>query len=207
MLLERMRGSWWKVSRWEITKIFPWNDLRSRSKPKSSSKITEASLAWKGLDYEEKYYWECRLTMKEEVIDQTPKRMYFCRVAITCWLCECRTEVRNICSDWNKEKRGCRTHKSRFILDQWSKYNRKSPCSIWSAWSTTCIILCYLLFIFQGSSVKAGTCETCGLSQQHCIGHFGFIKLALPVFHIGYFKNTLNLCQCICKVKSTFCIP
>ena len=65
-----------------------------------------------------------------------------------------------------------------------------------------------LLFIiyFQGSSVKTGTCETCGLSQQHCIGHFGFIKLALPVFHIGYFKNTLNLCQCICKVNFALCI-
>ena len=24
-----------------------------------------------------------------------------------------------------------------------------------------------------GCSVKTGTCETCGLSQQHCIGHFG----------------------------------
>src|SRR5271154_5703551 len=54
--------------------------------------------------------------------------------------------------------------------------------------------------LFQGTSVKTGTCETCGLSQQHCIGHFGFVKLTLPLFHIGYFKNTLTICQCICKV-------
>lgn len=50
--------------------------------------------------------------------------------------------------------------------------------------------------------MKTGTCETCGLSQQHCIGHFGYVKLSLPVFHIGYFKNTLTICQCICKVIS-----
>lgn len=27
----------------------------------------------------------------------------------------------------------------------------------------------------------------------------GYIKLELPVFHIGYFKNTVQLLQCICK--------
>jgi DNA-directed RNA polymerase III subunit RPC1 len=32
-------------------------------------------------------------------------------------------------------------------------------------------------------------------------GHFGagYIKLELPVFHIGYFKNTQQVLQCICK--------
>lgn len=32
-----------------------------------------------------------------------------------------------------------------------------------------------------------------------CAGHFGFIKLELPVFHAGYFRHTVILLQCICK--------
>lgn len=35
-----------------------------------------------------------------------------------------------------------------------------------------------------------------------CTGHFGYIKLELPVFHIGYFKNTLQILQAICKTCS-----
>ena len=27
----------------------------------------------------------------------------------------------------------------------------------------------------------------------------GYIQLHLPVFHIGYFKNTREILQCICK--------
>ena len=50
-----------------------------------------------------------------------------------------------------------------------------------------------------GVSDKVGTCATCKLKLADCAGHFGYIKLALPCFHIGYFKHTLNLLQCICK--------
>ena len=32
-----------------------------------------------------------------------------------------------------------------------------------------------------------------------CPGHFGNIKLALPVFHIGYFKHTVSILQVVCK--------
>ena len=32
-----------------------------------------------------------------------------------------------------------------------------------------------------------------------CPGHFGFVKLALPVFHIGFFKHTLSILQAVCK--------
>ena len=31
-----------------------------------------------------------------------------------------------------------------------------------------------------------------------CAGHFGYIKLEC-VFHIGYFKNIINVLQCVCK--------
>ena len=30
----------------------------------------------------------------------------------------------------------------------------------------------------------------------------GYIKLELPVFHIGYMKATLGILQCICKTCS-----
>jgi DNA-directed RNA polymerase III subunit RPC1 len=33
-----------------------------------------------------------------------------------------------------------------------------------------------------------------------CAGHFGYIKLVLPVFHIGYFKAIIAILQEICKV-------
>lgn len=46
---------------------------------------------------------------------------------------------------------------------------------------------------------KTSTCATCKRRLQDCAGHFGYIRFALPVFHIGFIKHTLNLLQCICK--------
>lgn len=50
-----------------------------------------------------------------------------------------------------------------------------------------------------GVSDKISVCATCNRKLQECAGHFGYIKLALPVFHIGFFKHTLNFLQSICK--------
>jgi len=36
--------------------------------------------------------------------------------------------------------------------------------------------------------------------MQECVGHFGYLDLELPVFHIGFFKLTIQVLQCICKV-------
>jgi DNA-directed RNA polymerase III subunit RPC1 len=38
--------------------------------------------------------------------------------------------------------------------------------------------------------------------MTECPGHFGFLKLALPIFHVGYFKHTVSILQCICKTCS-----
>lgn len=51
----------------------------------------------------------------------------------------------------------------------------------------------------MGVSDNFTECETCGGRLATCKGHFGRIKLALPVFHVGYFKHTIGLLQCICK--------
>lgn len=53
-----------------------------------------------------------------------------------------------------------------------------------------------------GVSDKVSTCATCKRKLVDCAGHFGYIKLALPVFHIGYLRHTLHLLQCICKTCS-----
>lgn len=50
-----------------------------------------------------------------------------------------------------------------------------------------------------GTSEKGQTCETCGSNMTDCPGHFGNLKLALPVFHIGYFKHTVAILQVVCK--------
>ncbi|TGZ83978.1 beta and beta-prime subunits of DNA dependent RNA-polymerase [Ascodesmis nigricans] len=51
----------------------------------------------------------------------------------------------------------------------------------------------------MGTSSKSGKCETCGEGLQNCNGHFGHVKLALPAFHIGYFKAITTMLQNICK--------
>jgi len=46
--------------------------------------------------------------------------------------------------------------------------------------------------------VKIGQrCDTCGESKE-CQGHFGYIKLAEPVFHLGYLSFVEKILKCIC---------
>lgn len=54
-----------------------------------------------------------------------------------------------------------------------------------------------------GTSDKTATCDTCGERMADCIGHYGHIRLCLPVFHIGYFKSIITILQNICKVRSS----
>ena len=55
----------------------------------------------------------------------------------------------------------------------------------------------------QGISQKDASCETCGKALADCIGHYGYIDLELPVFHVGYFRNIIIILQNICKVLLT----
>ena len=57
----------------------------------------------------------------------------------------------------------------------------------------------YFSFI-QGTSEKDNPCETCGKNLADCTGHYGYIDLELPVFHVGYFRLTITILQNICKV-------
>lgn len=58
-----------------------------------------------------------------------------------------------------------------------------------------------------GVSDKVNVCATCGSRMNDCPGHFGFIKLELPIFHIGYLKPTLSVLQSICKSCSRVLLP
>jgi RNA polymerase Rpb1, domain 1 len=60
--------------------------------------------------------------------------------------------------------------------------------------------LCWHCFFALQGVFKSGKCETCGLEAAFCPGHYGYIDLELPVFHPGYFKSTIKVLQCICKV-------
>ncbi|KAI9813282.1 MAG: hypothetical protein M1827_004224 [Pycnora praestabilis] len=59
----------------------------------------------------------------------------------------------------------------------------------------------------MGTSSKSGVCATCGESLQQCNGHFGHVKLALPAFHIGYFKMIITILQDICKDCARVLLP
>ena len=51
----------------------------------------------------------------------------------------------------------------------------------------------------MGTSQKDKKCQTCGEDLSDCIGHYGYIDLELPVFHVGYFRSIIQVLQCICK--------
>ncbi|KAI7872362.1 hypothetical protein BDF14DRAFT_1717191 [Spinellus fusiger] len=43
-----------------------------------------------------------------------------------------------------------------------------------------------------GTSNKEAVCDTCGQKMQECAGHWGYLKLVLPIFHIGYFRASCS---------------
>ncbi|CAA6654834.1 unnamed protein product [Spirodela intermedia] len=55
--------------------------------------------------------------------------------------------------------------------------------------------------------MQDGFCATCHGSFSDCPGHFGFLKLTLPVFNIGYFSSILNILKCICKSCARILLP
>lgn len=49
-----------------------------------------------------------------------------------------------------------------------------------------------------GPSDNNSDCATCGLNSLYCIGHFGHIELAEPIFHINYLPFVKKILSCIC---------
>lgn len=50
-----------------------------------------------------------------------------------------------------------------------------------------------------GTSSKTGFCSQCNEDLKNCNGHFGHVRLALPAFHIGYFKKIIEILHIVCK--------
>ncbi|XP_010483650.1 PREDICTED: DNA-directed RNA polymerase III subunit 1 [Camelina sativa] len=51
----------------------------------------------------------------------------------------------------------------------------------------------------MGPPTKRSICATCEGNFQNCPGHYGYLKLDLPVYNIGYFNFILDILKCICK--------
>jgi DNA-directed RNA polymerase III subunit RPC1 len=50
-----------------------------------------------------------------------------------------------------------------------------------------------------GISSKQGLCATCQEPLANCTGHFGYVRLPLPAFHVGYLRFIMSILQEICK--------
>jgi DNA-directed RNA polymerase III subunit RPC1 len=51
----------------------------------------------------------------------------------------------------------------------------------------------------MGVGRKDLVCATCFRTIETCPGHFGHLKLNMPILHIGYFKALINILKCVCK--------
>ena len=49
-----------------------------------------------------------------------------------------------------------------------------------------------------GVSLLNINCATCGYDSTHCVGHFGHIELAEPVYHVGYLPWIKKIMGCVC---------
>ncbi|EXB53230.1 DNA-directed RNA polymerase III subunit RPC1 [Morus notabilis] len=51
----------------------------------------------------------------------------------------------------------------------------------------------------MGPANKFSECATCHGRFSDCPGHYGYLKLALPVYNVGYLSTILDILKCICK--------
>lgn len=58
-----------------------------------------------------------------------------------------------------------------------------------------------------GVGNKQDVCLTCNEKLVTCVGHFGDVKLVLPVFHIGLIKQTVQVLSCVCKKCGVLLLP
>lgn len=59
----------------------------------------------------------------------------------------------------------------------------------------------------MGTSTKDRSCETCGKPLADCVGHYGYLDLELPIFHVGFFRSTIVILQSICKTCARVLLP
>ena len=50
----------------------------------------------------------------------------------------------------------------------------------------------------MGTTDMGKVCNTCGLDNLECPGHFGHIELARPVFNYHFIDITQKILKCVC---------
>jgi DNA-directed RNA polymerase III subunit RPC1 len=50
-----------------------------------------------------------------------------------------------------------------------------------------------------GTGTKTAFCGTCGELSKDCSGHWGFVRLEAPCFHIGFLHFTIEILNQVCK--------
>ena len=50
----------------------------------------------------------------------------------------------------------------------------------------------------MGTTDMGKKCNTCGLNNKGCPGHFGHIELARPVYHYHFIDMTVKILKCVC---------
>ncbi|KAJ2299426.1 DNA-directed RNA polymerase II core subunit rpo21, partial [Coemansia sp. RSA 2705] len=68
-----------------------------------------------------------------------------------------------------------------------------------------------LLDPHMGTIDRNVKCHTCRESMNECPGHFGYIDLAKPVYHIGFITKIKKVLECVCwncgKLKADYTKP
>ncbi|KAF6146859.1 hypothetical protein GIB67_018512 [Kingdonia uniflora] len=57
------------------------------------------------------------------------------------------------------------------------------------------------------ASMTGGKCATCHGDWTTCAGHWGHLKLVLPVFNIGFLPSIIDTLKCICKSCARVLLP
>lgn len=102
----------------------------------------------------------------------------------------------------------CISRMSQWII--WKCKNFKSMlhllvCFLMCLKPTCAPLSAVLLCFFQGTSEKDRPCLTCGKNLADCLGHYGYLDLELPCFHIGYFKAIIGILQAGLQCEGTRC--
>lgn len=59
----------------------------------------------------------------------------------------------------------------------------------------------------HGSCSEEYACKTCQLRYQDCINHESHIRLARPIYHLGFYDVVVQILNCVCDNCSALLIP
>ena len=58
----------------------------------------------------------------------------------------------------------------------------------------------------MGPSGVREECHTCRGSSNQCPGHFGYVELVKPMYHVGFIEKVVRVLRCVCyKCSKLLC--